>query len=260
VKRAVLCWIVAASGCQTLNFFGNDEGANVVYGADAEENMKKGDDALDSKNYIEAQKYYDFVKSKYPYLEASKLAELKLGDTDFARERYMEARDRYVTFVKLHPSHPKVDYAAYRAAYSYYKDVPSDFFLLPSSAEKDQGNLRSSLVAFNDFLRTYPKSEYVPEAEKTLVDIKKRLAEHEMYVAGFYAKRDKWAAVVNRLSIVVRDYPGTGYDEEAYLDLYDAYLKLKDEEKAKGALRSLINRAPESKGAKKARSLLGDNG
>jgi len=256
-KLAVtLLFVAASSGCAGFNLFSTDDAANVKYADSAEANLDKGNAALANKSYIEAQRYFDFVKSKYPYLEVAKTAELRLADTDFEREKYIEARDRYTNFVKLHPTHPRVDYAAYRAALTHYKEMPSDFFLLPPSDEKDQGALKGAAISLNDFIRTYPGSEWQPEAKKTLADVRKRLADHELYVASFYEKRGRWPAVINRLNTVAHDYPDLGLDEKVYFGLYDAYSKLKDPDKAKEALRTLIARAPASEGAKRAQSVL----
>ena len=255
--------VVALSlcGCKTLgSLFASSDNPNVTYGEDADTNIAKGNDALDSKNYAEAQKYFDYVKSKYPYLEAAKTAELRLADTDFDRERYVEARDRYVSFGKIHPTHPRIDYAAFRAALSYYKEIPSDFFLLPASAEKEQVNVRSALTSMKDFLRTFPDSPHQAEAKTVLEDVKRRLATHEWYVAGFYAKRDKWPAVINRLNVIARDFPDVGFDEKVQFALYDAWMELKDEGKAKEALRALVKKSPDSSGGKKAARMLGPQG
>lgn len=260
VKIFCLAAALGLTGCKSFGAFASDDNPSVTYGDDAESNIKKGDEALESKNYVEAQKYFDYVKSKYPYLDSAKTAELRLADTDFERDRFLEARDRYQTFLKLHPTHPKNDYAAFRAALTFYKDIPSDFFLLPPSAEKDQGNLRSALTAMKDFVRSYPDSQHQEEAKKILGDVKRRLADHELYVAAFYAKRDKWPAVINRLNIVARDFPDIGLEAKVYLGLYDAWLKLKDEAHAKEALRSLVKAAPDTDAAKRAALLLGPAG
>jgi outer membrane protein assembly factor BamD len=266
----LLCLTAALglAGCKSLNIFSSDDNPTVTYGDDAESNIKKGDEALDGKNYVEAQKYFDYVKSKYPYLESAKTAELRLADTDFERERYSEARDRYQTFVKLHPTHPRNDYASFRAAMTFYKDMPSDLFILPPSAEKDQANLRSGLVAMKDFARSYPDSSHQEEAKKVLDDMKRRLADHELYVAAFYAKRDKWPAVITRLNVIARDYPDIGLDEKVYMGLYDAWKKTcavgadcsEANEHAKDALRQLVQKSPNSDAGKKAALMLGPTG
>lgn len=227
------------------------------YASSAEENLKKGNEALESKNYVEAEKYFEHVRSKYPYLEAAREAELRAADTAFEREKYAEARDEYQSFVKLHPTHPRVDYAAFRAALTHVKDVPSDFFLLPPSYEKDQGDVKGTVRAMNDFIRQYPNSQYIPEAKAAVEDAKRRLARHELYVAQFYRKRERWAGAAGRFENVSKNYAGLGFDEEALLGLHEAYSKLGEPEKAKGALKLLIERMPGTSAAARAQGLLG---
>jgi len=263
LRRAfpVLCLSVALALAACSTFGGSKKDDDVVgditYAADAEANMKLGDEAFESENFAEAARYYEYVKTKYPFLEAAKTAELKLGDCDFARDRFIEARDRFQNFVRLHPTHPKVDYAAFRAALTHYKDMPSDLFILPPASEKDQQEVRGAMNAMSDFLRIYPDSRYVPEAKKVLVEVKTRLAEHEIYVADFYRRRDRWAAVIGRLTTVAKNYSGTGYDEKVYFGLHEAYSQLKDQKRAKEALRAYLVLHPDDRDAKRARELLG---
>lgn len=245
-------------GCASFGNFANSGSGDVevVYGADADDNLKRGDQAIAGKNFAEAAKYFEYVKTKFPFLEAAKTAELKLGDTDFERERFAEARDRYQNFVRLHPTHPQVDYAAFRAALTHYRDIPSDFVLLPPSSEKEQVEVKGALTAMTDFVLNYPGSQYAAEAKKVLVDVKRRLAEHELSVAEFYAKRGRWPAVVGRLSVVTKSYGGVGYDERASFGLYDAYEKLHETKKAAEALRAYVAKYPEEPGAKRAQAVL----
>ncbi len=227
------------------------------FASEAQANLNKGNEALRTKSYLDAEKYFEYVKTKYPFLDAAKEAEIRLADIDFERERYTEARDRYQNFVKLHPTHPKVDYAAYRAALTHYKDIPSDFFVLPPSKEKDQAEVRAANKAITDFVRSYPQSAYLPEAKKMLDDTRRRLAEHELYVAEFYTKRKKWAAVANRLETVAEKYSGLGYDEKVLFQLHDVYGKLNDKSRAEDALRKIISRFPGTPAASRAQQMLG---
>jgi outer membrane protein assembly factor BamD len=255
--------LLALPGCKALGFlgFGGSEDSVVVqYAADAETNLKLGDEHLESRAYPEAQKYFEYVRTKFPYLEASKTAELRLGDVEFEREKYSEARDRYNNFIKLHPTHARVDYAAFRAALTHFKDIPSDFFLFPAASEKDQADVRAAMNSLGDFLKTYPKSQHKDEAEKVYTQVRKRLADHEWYVADFYRSRDRWPAVVGRLSVLERDYADVGYDEKVYFGLYEAYTRLKEDDKAKEALRALVQRKPDTDGAKRAQKILGPQG
>ena len=247
--------MLTLAGCKTLS--GAGESGEPSYGADAESNMKSGNDALESKNFTEAEKYFEYVRSKYPFLEAAKEAELKLADTDYEADRFPEARDRYLNFVKLHPAHPRADYASFRAALTHYREIPSDLFFLPPSHEKDQIDVSNTIRAMDDFLRQYPDSPLAPEARKYVEDCRKRLCRHELYVASFYRKRERWGAVVNRLNIVVEKYPGLGYEEEALFGLHEAYGKLGDSQRAQEVLRKIISLLPGTPAAEKATKLLG---
>jgi outer membrane protein assembly factor BamD len=257
VAALLLPCALAASGCKSFGGLGSSsDEPDVAYGADADANMKLGEEAMESENYPEAARYFEYVRTKYPFLEAAKTAELRLADADFARDRFVEARDRYQNFVRLHPTHPRVDYAAYRAALTHYKDIPSDLFILPPASEKDQQEVRSALNAMRDFVRGYPDSKHVPDAEKALAQVKMRLADHELYVADFYRRRGRWRAVAGRLATVAKSYAGTDYDERVYFGLYEAYRKLDDEPRAREALQAYLALHPNDRGARRAKALL----
>ncbi len=247
--------LLSLSCASVSSFFsGNDD---PVYSTDGEENLKKGIAAMESRNYIEASKYFEFTRTKFPFLEAAKEAELKLADCSFEQEKYVEARDRYQNFVRLHPTHPKVDYAAFHAAETHFKDIPSDFFLLPPSIEKDQLELKGALIALNEFVRLYPKSEHQEDAKKIIADVRRRLAKHELYVAEFYEKREKWPAVIGRLTVVQKNFSGVGFDAKAAFGLYDAHMALKQPAEARAVLVAFVTDFPKDERASEAKQLIG---
>jgi outer membrane protein assembly factor BamD len=219
--------------------------------------LQKGLDAMKDKNYEEARGFFDLVTARYPFLDVARTAELRIADISYEKEEYPEARDKYQQFVKLHPTHPDVDYAAFRAAMTNYEEIPKDLFILPPSFEKDQTPVKNALRAMEDFMRLYPKSKYFEQAKKTHDEVRRRLCQHELYAADFYAKRQKWHAVVNRLDTLVKLYPNSGYDEQALFGIYDAYKKLKDDGRAQETLKRIVAALPGTKAAEKAQKLLG---
>ena len=247
------------SACASFGTFAGQDTDDVTFADSAEENMRKGDEAMNSKNYQEASAFFEFVKTKYPYLEVAKTAELRLGDADFERDRFAESRERYQNFVRLHPTDSRIDYAAFRAALTHYKEIPSDFFLLPPASEKDQVEVRNAASALSEFVRSYPSSEHLAEAKKVLDEVRIRLAEHELYVASFYARRDRWPAVVNRLNTVAKEYSGVGVlDERVAFGLYDAYVALEQPAKARDALQKFIDQHPDDSAATKAQRMISE--
>ncbi|MBF5042797.1 outer membrane protein assembly factor BamD [Aggregicoccus sp. 17bor-14] len=245
------CALLLAAGCASTQH------APVNFTQDARSNLDKGKEALEGKEFEEAQTYFEEVRTKYPFLEEAKEAELLMADLDYARERYAEARDRYQAFVKAHPSHPSVDYAAFRAATTHLKDMPTEIFFLPPASEKDQVEVKGAYEALRDFLKEYPGSKYEGEARKLFDDVRRRLVDHELYVARFYAKRDRWAGTARRLEGLLEAYPGSSKEEEAFFLLHEAYEKLHDTARAQETLRRVQSRMPGTPAAERARKLLG---
>ncbi|HEY3445293.1 MAG TPA: outer membrane protein assembly factor BamD [Myxococcales bacterium] len=233
---------LGSAGCATFEAAGE-----VSYKNDAKGNYEAGMEALKDGRHLDALKFFDHVRYKFPYSAQAAQADLAIADTNFDREKYLEAIDGYRNFLKLHPNNPKADYAQFRIAFSYYKDIPSDFFLFPPATEKDQTSVKDARGAFEEFLKLYPSSEHVAEAKKLLSEVLGRLAEHEMAIAEFYMGHDRYPAAVNRLNKLIEDYPQSDLAPKALMKLAKAYLKLNDKDAARTALEKFIKDFPDNK-------------
>lgn len=202
--------LVAACAGVSANVAGE-----VTYAKTAEGNFEKGEHSLKGKEYQDAVSYFQYVKNKFPYSHFAALAELRVADADFEQEKWTEAIDGYKNFIKDHPTHRKVDYAGFRIGLSHYKDIPSDFFLVPPSYEKDQQQLVEAQSALKDFLSSYPDSQYAVKAKDLLADVRQRLARHELYVAQYYETHERLRAAAWRYQGLVRDYPDTPFAAQA---------------------------------------------
>jgi outer membrane protein assembly factor BamD len=221
-----------------------------------EEDFKAGEKELESKNWIEAQKLFETIKTRFPFSRYAALAELHLADLKYEQDRLVEAADAYQQFVKLHPTHEQVDYAGYRVGLCRWKNSPSEFLLFPASFEKDQTEVKAAVKAYEEFLKAYPSSKHVPDARKELAEARDRLAEHEWYVARFYQKRGRWPGVALRLESLIKDYPGTSHETEALLLLANAYLEMKERFRAQQTLQQLIVKHPQDPRRAEAEKLL----
>ncbi|BDG10603.1 outer membrane protein assembly factor BamD [Anaeromyxobacter paludicola] len=239
---ALALLLAAACGSSRVSLTGE-----VLYGKTAEEDYAAGQAEMKDHNWLEAVKFFEHARTKYPFSKYAALSELAVADVKFEQDAFAEAADAYDAFVKLHPTHEKADYAAFRAAEALYRDAPSGFILFPPTYEKDQAQLQKARQRFQEFLKAWPGSKHRAEAEKLAGDAQNRLAEHEWYVAQFYAKREKWAGAAGRLEGLVRDFPGSGHEVDAYLQLADLYaVRLDDRFRARQALQQLITRHPDA--------------
>jgi len=223
------------------------------YRDSAQQLYEKGLEQLDSGDFMQAIASFEAVRNRFPYSSFAALAELRVGDTEFARGQYLAAIDVFQAFVKLHPSHPDVDWAAFRIGEAHFEALPSDFFLFPSPSERDTTEAQGARKALEEFLAAYPQSKYVPRARELLAETLRVLARHELYAGDFYASRRKWRGAAGRYEYLLQNYPNVGYDAEATFKLVDALEQLGDKERAQEALQRFLDRHPEGKNADEAR-------
>jgi outer membrane protein assembly factor BamD len=252
--KAVLLGLTFGIAVGLLPACASDDGAgaNVNYSATARQNYDKGVAELADENYLEADKYFRFVKSKFPFSKYAVLAELGLSDAKFQRGEYQAAIDSYKSFIRLHPTHEKVEdgYAAYRIAECYVKDMPEDWLILPPAAEKDQSAVRDAVRELSDFLDKYPDSTYAKAATTDRREVVRRLVEHEVYVARFYLDQGFPKAAILRLTGAIEKYPDSDREAELLLTLGETQLEMGNA----GSAKSTFEKVRESyKGEAQAR-------
>jgi outer membrane protein assembly factor BamD len=220
-----------------------------------ERNYELGLKELKSSNWVSAIQYFQHVRSQFGFSKWATLAELGIADANLGREKYIEAVDGYKQFIRAHPSHERTQdgYAAFKIGEAYYKQIPTDWFLVPPSYEKDQGPVHDAVRELTAFGEQYADSPYAQKAQKMLGDALRRLADHEMYVARFYLKIDKPLSAVGRLEGILRDYPGAEREPETLLLLGKTYLKMKQNDKAREIFAKLASDYPDDYRAGKAK-------
>ena len=185
-----LVLLVGAAGCAYLT------GSKKV--ESAEELAEKGMEAFEEEDYSDALKAFNTLKERYPYSRYAILAELKVADAHFYREEYPEAVGAYEDFVELHPKNEAIPYVKYQVGLCYYKQM--------LSKDRDQTPTRLAILSFERLQREHGDSGYASEATKKIVDCRKLLAEHELYVARFYYKSKHYGAALGRLEGVMTGY------------------------------------------------------
>ncbi len=251
---ALLVGGLAAAGCADVTA----STRSVAYSSSAKENYDRGISELKSEGWLEAIKYFTYTKAKFGFSKWATLAELGIADAHFGHQQYQEAVDGYRAFIKGHPQHEQVQngYAAFRIGEAFFKEIPTEWFLVPPAYEMDQGPIKDALRELTAFADEYSDSPYAPKARKMIGECTKRLADHELYVANFYLERGKPLATIGRLEGLVREYPGSNLEAEVLLLLGRTYLKMEKPGEAKFTFQRLVERHPDDFRAKKAQLYL----
>ena len=83
-----------------------------------------------------------------------------------------------------------------------------------------------SFSTFQELIRRFPNSEYVPDARQRMVYLRNRLAEYENHVAEYYIRRGAYVAAVNRAKYALEHYPEAPQLEKTLQILVVAYEQL----------------------------------
>ncbi len=201
--------------------------------------FREAEDALKDEHYVAALEKFRDIKNRFPYSSRATDAELRIADTYFEQESYLEAESAYEIFRELHPTNPKIDYVQYRIGLSYYKQIPDN-------SSRDLTAAYHAIEAFETLGEKYPSSEYNAKGKEFVIEARKRLAEHEEYVADFYFRRKHYLSASYRYSALLKDFAQLGYDEEALYRLGQSYLNIRMYPNAKDAFQRLLSEYPNS--------------
>ena len=217
----------------------------------AAKHFRDGERLFESKLYNDAIAAWEKVRDTFYSPELSMLAEMKIADTYFISEQYMEAATAYSDYLDRHPNDSREGTILFRLGLSYYKQI--------LSADRDQTSTENSLYTMQKFLSRYPDHPKADEAKVMVIRCKTRLAEHEVYVGRYYLKDDQYQPAILRLEGALKKYPDYYYRDEAYYYLTKAYMKTMQKEKAEAMVEKLKKEFPRSDHFEDAENLLSDD-
>jgi outer membrane protein assembly factor BamD len=225
-----LGWILA--GCETLEGLTKDSSSSGKEDEFLTWDEKKFHDqakeALEAKNFQRAVTLYEALEARYPFGDYAPQAQLNVAYAYYKNDDpdgAIAAADR---FIKTHPRNANVDYAYYlKGLINYNRGIGFiDRFLPTDSSQRDPGNARDSFDNFQDLIRRFPNSVYVPDARLRMTALRNNLGMYEAHVADFYMRRKAYEAAVNRSIYVLKEYPRTPAVPVALQIMADGYHKM----------------------------------
>ncbi len=237
-----------------------EEGDDATTGMSAAELYKEAKAKLDNEEYESAIDYYEKLESRFPYGPYAERAQLEVI---YAYYKYKENETAILSadrFIKLHPNHPRVDYAYYLRGLAAFKLEPSflDRWFNQDMTERDPKSAREAFQYFSELVHKFPRSRYTRDAIARMHQLRNGLAKHEMHVANFYFKRGALIAAANRAKYLVENYRSTPQVPDALSIMVRAYQELGMNKLAKDAMRVLELNHPNHPATRKAKAALGN--
>ncbi len=210
------------SGCGVIDYFYLPPPEDT-----AQELFETANDFMASKDYVAAAERYSKLRDVYPFSPYTLQAELSLADAYFLDGEYNEAVEAYKDFESLHPRHEAAPYVLYQIGVARIKGF--------ISIDRPTVDLQEGYAYLERLTQSYPGTPYAEKAPEHMLEIRRLMAEHEMYIADVFYNMGKYGPAWRRLTYVVdnfSDVPEVAkHAQEKSLAAYHEYTKEQSEAK-----------------------------
>jgi outer membrane protein assembly factor BamD len=216
----------------------------------AEKLYQEAHNALGQNNFELAASYMEKLEARYPYGKYAAQAQLESAYAYYRNGEPTLAIAAADRFIRLHPTHPFVDYAYYLkglVSFNAKHGALDSLVGIKDYSDRDPKSMQDALEAFEELVRRFPDSKYAPDARQRIIYLRNLMAESEINVARHYYKRHAYVAVVDRCKWVIVHYQRTPSVEDALGIQSLAYLKMGMPQLARGSAKVLKLNFPKSK-------------
>ena len=206
-------------------------------------------DELGSGNWAAATKALQKLESRYPFGRYAQQAQLDLAYASYKEGERGEALVAVDRFIRLHPTHERLDYAFYLKGLINFNSREGLIARMAGQdlSERDQQASREAYEAFKQVITRFPQSRYAADALARMKFLVNAMASGEVHIARYYYNRGAYVAAVNRAQDVVSLYKQTPAMEEALNLMALSYDKLGLTELRDDTLRILERTFPQSR-------------
>jgi len=166
-----------------------------------DELYSQGESELERRRYLEARDSFRKIVERHPNSSWAPRARFLLGEAWYREAEFDKAVKEFETFLAFYPRHQIADLVQYRLAMSYYDQL--------KPVEQDQGLTVKAMEQFRRLVKEYPDSRYATDALAKIDICRGRLAQKEVWVAGYYFSQGNPGAARQRLEFVLKEYPRT---------------------------------------------------
>lgn len=184
--------------------------------------------ASDNGNYRDATTYYEQLEARFPFSNSARQGQLDLMYAYYKNREPEAAIDQADQFIRENPAHPRVDYAYYIKGLVHFERNPNfiERWFNADLTQRPPIDARQSFQSFQALLQRFPNSEYADDARQRMIFLRNRLANYEVYVAGYYLKRGAYVGAINRAKYAIENYDGSPQIVQALRIMSESYRKL----------------------------------
>ena len=185
-------------------------------------------ESISRNNFRRGIQIFEAIQARYPFSDLSRQIQLELMYAYYKSGQREQAIDAADTFMRENPIHPRVDYALYIKALSFFEGEAGflERRFKKDITERPPKDVDQAYSALRRLVERYPASQYAPDAEQRMVFLKNRLAAYENHVADYYLRRGAYVAALNRAKNALEEYNGAESNARSLEIMAEAYEEL----------------------------------
>jgi outer membrane assembly lipoprotein YfiO len=215
--------------------------------------FETGEDYLQKGQYIKSRLAFQTLMNTYQDSDLAPDALMAIGDSYYdegGTEGLLQAEDSYKNFIVFFPANPKAPDAALKVIALNYR--------MKRSPDRDRQYLYKTQEAIRRFEAQFPDSDYIPIANRYLLDVQEDLALGDLGVGQFYENdRDNPAGAMQRYKEIADKYPNFSQMDEVFFRMASIMEKNKNLDEAAIDYGKIVSAYPFSKHAGEAKAALG---
>ena len=173
----------------------------------AEEHLKYSLELYHDEDLFEAENEFRTMTLRYSGQPVADDAQFYLAETYFQKEEYLIASSEYTRLVRSMPNSPYVEEASFK--------IPLCYQYLSPRPEVDQTYTLKAIREFEIFISDYRNSNMVPEAEKSILEMKTKLAKKLLANAYIYRRLEEYDSAILYINLLLERYYDTDVLNEA---------------------------------------------
>ena len=206
----------------------NEESAEEEFINDLVRAYETAQTAVEAGNFRRAIGIFESIQSRFPFSDLSNQIQLELIYAYYKSNAKEQTIDQTEAFIRENPTYPRIDYALYIQALSYFDEEPD---ILEKTFRKDMNkrppqDVEKAYSILDRLVSRYPASEYAADAELRMIYLKNRLAAYENIVADYYIRSGAYVAALNRAKTALEQYNGVPSNRGSLDIMILAYEKL----------------------------------
>jgi outer membrane protein assembly factor BamD len=186
------------------------------------EKFTMGTELFDAGKFNKANRLFVQIVPKYRGKPQAEKLMYMYSKTFYEMRDYYTANYQMERFVSAYPESEKAQEIAYLGAKSYYHLSPV--------YSKEQKETIDALSKLQDFINSYPDSEYLPEANVLVKELDFKLEKKAYEIAKGYNKTGPYSrdyqAAISAFDNFIIDFPGTSLKEDAMFYRLDSAYKM----------------------------------